>query len=151
MIAPSIVYDRDDPWMTTMRRLALLPLMPVSGAGRARFEPVLAGDVARATIAAIDADPGRYELAGPEQLSYNEIARLISESTGRRRPLLHVPLPFVRSGLIWLRRLVGEKAFATWEEAELMEVAMLARSGAEDLRALGVEPTPMRQVLASAL
>lgn len=146
VISPSIVYERDDPWITLMRRLALLPLMPVSGAGRAAYEPVWARDVARATLAAIDAAPGRYELAGPERLTYNQIARLISETAGRSRPLLHVPLPFVRSGLIWLRRMFGERAFATWEEAELMEVPMVSRAGG-DIRALGVEPTSMRAVL----
>jgi NADH dehydrogenase len=146
VISPSIVYERDDPWITLMRRLALLPLMPVSGSGRAAYEPVWARDVARATLAAIDAAPGRYELAGPERLTYDQIARLISETAGRSRPLLHVPLPFVRSGLIWLRRMFGERAFATWEEAELMEVPMISRAGG-DIRTLGVEPTSMRAVL----
>lgn len=146
VISPSIVYERDDPWITLMRRLALLPLMPVSGSGRAAYEPVWARDVARATLAAIDAAPRRYELAGPERLTYDQIARLISETAGRSRPLLHVPLPFVRSGLIWLRRMFGERAFATWEEAELMEVPMVSRAGG-DIRALGVEPTSMRAVL----
>jgi uncharacterized protein YbjT (DUF2867 family) len=147
VISPSIVYDRDDAWITLMRRLALLPVMPVSGDGRAAFEPVWARDVAKATVAAIEAPAGAYQLAGPERLTYNQIARLISETAGRSRPLLHVPLPFVRSGLIWLRRLMGERAFATWEEAELMEVPMVSRSGG-DIRSLGVEPAPMRAVLA---
>ena len=44
--------------------------------------------------------------------------------TARRdRPLVHVPLGLVRYGLAGLRRLVGDAAFATWEEAELMEVS----------------------------
>ena len=34
IFAPSIVYDRDDPWITNLRRLALLPLLPISGSGR---------------------------------------------------------------------------------------------------------------------
>lgn len=147
VLAPSIVYDRGDPWVTLMRRLALLPLIPVSGSGRAAFEPIWVRDVARATVAAIDADPGRYELAGPERLTYDQITRLIAASVGRRRPLLHVPLPFVRSGLIWLRRAVGDSVFATWEEAELMEVSMVARGGTADVNSLGVEPALMRTVL----
>lgn len=148
-VAASIIYSREDPWMTLMRRLALLPVMPISGDGRAAFEPVWAPDVARATAAAIDAAPGRLEFAGPERLTYNQIARLIAASTGRPRRLLHVPLPFVRSGLLWLRRLFGPRAFATWEEAELMEVPMVAEDGAADMRALGVEPTPMGTAIAS--
>jgi NADH dehydrogenase len=53
----------------------------------------------------------------------------------------------VRSGLIWLRRLVGENAFATWEEAELMEISMTTPDATSDAEALGVEPLAMRQVL----
>ncbi len=148
VISPSIIYDRHDPWVTVMRRLALLPVLPISGTGKAEFEPIWARDAARATINAIEAEAGHYELAGPERLSYNEIARLIAESTGRRRPLLHVPLPFVRRGLLGLRRLVGDNAFATWEEAELMEVPMVAGAGTADAGRLGVEPRAMRSVLA---
>lgn len=147
VIAPSIVYDRDDPWVTLMKRLALLPLLPISGSGAAPFEPVWARDVAQATIAALDAEPGHFELSGPERLTYEQIGRLIAEAVGRPRPVLHVPLPFVRRGLIWLRRVVGPRAFATWEEAELLEVPMLARGGSADIRSLGVEPRPMRAVL----
>ncbi|HKJ35630.1 MAG TPA: NAD(P)H-binding protein [Solirubrobacterales bacterium] len=149
VMAPSIVYDRDDPWVTLMRRFALLPAMPISGSGRATFQPVWARDVARATIAAIDGEPGRYELAGPERLTYNQIARAIARSAGRDGPLLHVPLPMVRSGLIWLRRFAGERVFATWEEAELLEVPMVAEEGPADMRRLGVDPVAIRSVLGS--
>lgn len=149
ILAPSIIYDRTDPWVTLMRRLALLPVLPISGRGRAAYEPIWAGDAADAVLGALEADPGRYELAGPERLTYEEIVRLIAASAGRERPSLHVPLPFVRSGLIWLRRLFGESAFATWEEAELLEVPMLSERGTTDARRLGVEPASMRRVLAA--
>ena len=147
VLAPSIIYDRADDWVTLLRRLALLPVLPISGRGRAAYEPIWARDAARAVIGALDAEPGRYELAGPERLTYEQIARLVASSTGRDRPALHVPLPFVRSSLIWLRRLFGETAFATWEEAELLEVPMVSERGTEDARRLGADPVPMRSVL----
>lgn len=147
IIAPSIVYDRDDRFVTTMRRLALLPMLPLSGPGRSSYEPIWALDAARATVAALDKEPGRFELAGPEVLTHAQIVRTIAELAGRRRSLLHVPLPVVKSGLVWLRRLAGETAFATWEEAELMEVPMVSLAGVADVRALGVEPASMRSVL----
>jgi len=149
IFAPSIIYDRDDPWVRIMRRLALLPVLPISGSGKARYQPVWAQDVARCVIAAIrnDTDDARYEIGGPETLSYDEIARVIAAAAGRQRPLVHIPLPLVRSGLIWLRRLFGETAFATWEEAELMEIPMVAERGDEDARKLGVEPRRMAEVL----
>ena len=149
ILAPSIIYDRTDPWVTAMRRLALLPVLPISGRGRAAYEPIWAQDAASAAIAALDADPGRYELAGPERLTYEQIARIIAAAAGRHRPSLHVPLPFVRSSLIWLRRLVGDTAFATWEEAELLEVPMLSERGVADAERLGVTPSRIGEVLAA--
>jgi hypothetical protein len=37
--------------------------------------------------------------------------------------------------------------FATWEEAELMEVPMLSKRGTADVQALGIEPRRMDDVL----
>ena len=148
VLAPSIIYDPGDDWVTLMRRLALLPVLPISGRGGSAYEPIWARDAARAVMGSIDAQPGRYELAGPDRLTYEQIARLIASSTGRDRPALRVPLPFVRSSLIWLRRLFGETAFATWEEAELLEVPMLSERGTADAKRLGADPAPMRAVLA---
>lgn len=150
IISPSIVYGRDDSWVRLMRRLSLLPVLPISGRGEATYEPIWVRDVARATIAALEGDRNRHQLAGPERLSYSQIARIIAEANQRSRPLLKVPLPFVRWGLMGLRQLVGETVFATWEEAELMEVPMLAEGGSADTKRLGVDPAAMRTVLGAA-
>ncbi len=148
VFAPSIVYDRDDPWVTTMRRLALLPVLPVSGSGRAAFQPIWAGDVAAAVMGALDqGTTGRMELAGPETLTYNQIARVIAAASGRPRRLLHVPLNVVRLTLRGMRRIFGEAVFATWEEAELLEVPMVSAGGTTDAEGLGVAPKSMREVL----
>ena len=98
----------------------------------------------------LDGDGGsrRHELAGPERLTYDQIARLIARATGRERPLVHVPLGLVHAGLEGLRRAVGDAAFATWEEAELMEVPMVAAEGPADAQRLGVTPRRMAEVLA---
>jgi hypothetical protein len=76
------------------------------------------------------------------------MGELISRSVGRSRPTLNVPLNLVRLGLQGVRRVVGDAAFATWEEAELMEVPMVSARGDADVRALGVEPRRMEDVLA---
>jgi uncharacterized protein YbjT (DUF2867 family) len=152
VFAPSIIYDRDDPWVTIQRRLALLPAIPISGSGDARFEPIWTQDAADCVVAALERDGAgqrRFELAGPERLSYDEIARLIARASGRDRPLVHVPLSFVRAGLNGLHHAVGDAAFATWEEAELMEVPMVSERGTADAEKLGVEPRRMGEVLGS--
>jgi NADH dehydrogenase len=152
VFAPSIVYDRSDPWITLLRRFSFLPVLPVSGEGRAAFQPIWAQDVARCVVAALAAADSRprYELAGPETLSYDQMSDLVSRAAGRPRPLVHVPLPLVRSGLLALRSVFGEAVFATWEEAELMEIPMTSERGTADAQALGVAPRRMSDVLEGA-
>jgi uncharacterized protein YbjT (DUF2867 family) len=154
VFAPSIIYRPGDPWITLLQRLALLPAVPVSGSGHARYQPIWARDVARCVVASINPDGsgppgtnGRYELAGPELLSYDDIVELVVEASGRERPLVHVPLALVHLGLRALELLAGPSVFATWEEAELMEVPMTTQRGTADVESLGVEPRPMGAVL----
>jgi NADH dehydrogenase len=149
--APSIVYDRDDRWVRLLKRLALLPVIPISGTGRSAYQPIWAGDVARCVVAALERDQPRerYELAGPELLTYDEIALAVARAAGRERPLVHVPLGLVHASLVALRRVLGETVFATWEEAELMEVPMTTPRGSEDAVSLGVEPSPLQDILQS--
>ncbi len=151
ILSPSIVYAPGDPWLTLLERFSYLPAIPMSGSGRARFQPIWAEDVADGVAAALaEGGPrgdGRFELAGPETLSYDDIVRLALRSYGRRRRLLHVPLPLVRASLRALRLAVGPHVFATWDEAELMEEPMVAGRGTADTEALGVRPHPMAAVL----
>ena len=169
VFAPSIIYAPGDPWLTLLERLSLLPAMPVSGRGRARFQPIWAEDVADCVIAALRADgahpskPGdiaggagegaaheRFELAGPEMLSHNDIVRTVLRSLHRRRALLHVPTPIVSRALRLLEASVGPGAFATWDEAELLEAAMTSVRGSADAQALGVSPQKMAAVLGAS-
>jgi NADH dehydrogenase len=153
IFAPSIVYSPDDPWITLLRRMSLLPALLVSGHGRARYQPIWAGDVADCVIAELDRPRGeaashrRFDLTGPETLSYDDIARVALRAWGRQRRLLHVPLPVVRTGLRGVEAVSRHKAFATWEEAELMEIPMTSPRGSSDAESLGVQPLRMSAVL----
>lgn len=167
VFAPSIVYAPGDPWLTLLERLALLPVVPVSGRGHAVYQPIWAEDVADCVTSALDRPDRerpdgrgpnegqlngsvseRLELAGPETLSHNDIVRLVLRSLNRRRALLHVPTPIVSRSLRLLESATGTRAFATWDEAELMEVSMISTRGCADAERLGVAPQPMRAILA---
>jgi uncharacterized protein YbjT (DUF2867 family) len=154
VFSPSIVYTPGDPWLTLLEHLSLLPAVPISGSGRALYQPVWAEDVADAVVAALGlpaaSAPRSFQLAGPQALSYDEIVRTVLNPLGRRRPLLHVPLPVVRTGLRALERIMGAAAFATWEEARLLEETMTTARGSADIEALGVTPLRMGAVLGSA-
>jgi hypothetical protein len=53
----------------------------------------------------------------------------------------------VRPTLKLVELLTGPAAFATLDEAELLEVEMISRQGTADTERLGVTPKPMRAVL----
>ncbi|MGH2855087.1 MAG: NAD(P)H-binding protein [Solirubrobacteraceae bacterium] len=168
VFSPSIVYAPGDRWLTLLERLALLPAMPVAGQGRAVYQPIWAEDAADCVMGALRGAPGvdgpvgsreavsvghragpheRFELAGPQTLSHEQIVRLVLRSLNRRRPLVHVPAPVVARALRLLEAAAGTRAFATWDEAELMEVSMTSPRGAADAERLGVTPQPMGAVL----
>src|ERR1700692_2286389 len=96
VFASSIVYAPGDQWLTLLERLALLPVMPISGRGRALYEPIWVQDAADCVLGAprwlreepatssgsVDISPASaapvpsFELAGPQTLSHTDIVRL---------------------------------------------------------------------------
>src|SRR6185312_4131481 len=112
VIAPSLVYAPGDRWLTLIERLSFLPLVPISGRGRAVCQPIWAEDVASCVIGVLDkerpdgdgAAHERYELAGPDTLTYNEVFDTILRSVDRERPLLAIPTPIVSRTLRLLER-----------------------------------------------
>lgn len=154
VFAPSMVYSPSDRFITLLERMSLLPVLPIVGSGRTAFQPIWAEDVADCVIAALPGGPraaesagARYELAGPETLTYVEIVSCVLHSLRRRRPIVHVPTRAVRRILKTVELLTGPAAFATWDEAELLEIPMLSRHGTADAERLGVVPRSMEAVL----
>ncbi len=154
VFAPSMVYSPGDPFITLLERMSLLPAMPILGDGRAAFQPIWAEDVAECVLAALPGGPmaeqaagARYELAGPETLTYAEIVNCVLRSLRRRRPTLRLPEPVVRRLLKTTELVLGPAAFATWDEAELLEVPLISPRGTADAELLGNRPKPIAAVL----
>jgi uncharacterized protein YbjT (DUF2867 family) len=154
IFAPSIIYSPSDPYLNLLQRMSWLPAMPIPGSGTARFQPIWAEDVADCVLAALPggmADAAsvgaRYELAGPETLTHQQIVELALRSFDRRRPVVNVPIRAVRRILKLVELLGGPTAFATWDEAELLEVPLISSRGTADAERLGVLPKPMGAVL----
>jgi uncharacterized protein YbjT (DUF2867 family) len=153
IFAPSIVYAPANYWLTVMERLTWLPAVPIAGSGQTPYQPIWAEDVVDCVLAALERDGDqstRYELAGPETLTYDDMARLVMRAAGRRRRFLHVPLPLVKSLLRASEAVFAGATVATWEEAQLMEAPLTSSTGVDDARSLGVNPLPMREVLAAS-
>ena len=100
VFAPSIAYSPSDHFITLLERMSLLPAVPIVGQGDVPFQPIWAEDVADCVMAVLpggamadQAAGARYELAGPETLTYREIVQCVLRSLRRRRPILTVPDP----------------------------------------------------------
>jgi uncharacterized protein YbjT (DUF2867 family) len=151
VIATSLAYAPGDRWISLVERLSLLPVVLVPGQGRALCQPIWVEDLADCIVALLGRPSReaheRYELAGPQTLSYDEAIRTVLRSVGRERPLLHVPAAIASRALRLLERAAGPGAPLTWDEAQLLRADAVSQCGSADAQALGVVPQTMRTVL----
>jgi uncharacterized protein YbjT (DUF2867 family) len=79
--------------MTTVRGMAMLPLIPVPSGFR--FQPVDAGEVADRLVELALAPPAGLvaEFGGPRTYTITELLRSFLTATGRRRLLMSMPMP----------------------------------------------------------
>jgi uncharacterized protein YbjT (DUF2867 family) len=152
VIAPSLVYAPGDRWLKLLKRLSQLPIVPIPGRGRAVCQPIWAEDVAECTLAILRANEQsatkeRFELAGPDTLTYNEVIHTALHALDRERPLLPVPTPIASRALRALERVTGANTPLTPDEADLLQASMVAKHGTTNAHTLGVKPQPMTAVL----
>jgi NADH dehydrogenase len=142
IFAPVDRLRAGDVFLTLLERMALLPVVRSAAPGARSSSRSGRTTSPTASWPRSSARPReRYELSGPETLSYDAIVEIVLRAAGRPRPLVHVPLGVVSRSLRTLEALMRSKAFATWDEAELMEVSHDRAAG---------PPTPRRSACARA-
>ena len=149
ILRPSIVFGREDQFINRFAGLIrMLPIVPVIGADT-RFQPVFAGDVAKAVSASLAHQDGRVlELGGPEIFSMMELNRWIAKAIGRDPVFIEVP--DVAANL--LAKSTGWMPGAPITEDQFK---MLGRdnvvTGINGLAAYGIVPTPLDVIAADWL
>jgi uncharacterized protein YbjT (DUF2867 family) len=97
---PSFVFGPDGGVLPTFARLARYsPVMPVPGRGTQRIQPIWADDVAAYFVRALDLDAAtnrRFDLGGPDQVTWDELYARLRRTYGRKGVTLHVPLGLMR-------------------------------------------------------
>ncbi|KZT53299.1 NAD(P)-binding protein [Calocera cornea HHB12733] len=102
VLRPSLVFGPGDGFFARFARLAaVMPFLPVFGGGGARFQPVYAGDLARAVdiCARRDADGEvddavggtTFDAGGPDVFTYKELMQLVLKYSNLRRPIVSLP------------------------------------------------------------
>jgi len=149
ILRPSIVFGREDQFINRFAGLIrMLPVVPVIGAAT-KFQPVFAGDVAKAVAAALVHQDGRVlELGGPEIFSMMELNRWIAKAIG------HDPL-FVEVPNIAAKMLAKGTGWMPGAPITNDQLKMLGRdnvvTGTDGLAAYGIVPTPLDVIAADWL
>jgi NADH dehydrogenase len=147
ILRPSVVFGPEDEFFNRFAGMAMLPVMPVV-AGATRFQPVYVGDVADAVAAAI-ADPAArgktFELGGPRVMTMREVLRFILDTTGRRRPMVDMPMGLMRFQAGLLQRL--PKPPVTQDQLLLLARDNVVGAGVPTLADLGIAPKSVETVV----
>jgi uncharacterized protein YbjT (DUF2867 family) len=96
-LRPSLIFGPGDGFFTTLSGLVRhsIPVIPVAGDGGALFQPIAIEDVVRCIVASLERGPAmrEIEIAGPEQLTYDEIIDIVHDAIGAgMRIKVHVPV-----------------------------------------------------------
>ena len=135
---PTLIYDPG--FDRNISRIAAFVqrfrFFPVVWPGAGQRQPIHAGDVAQAMVAASSSPRARnmlFDLPGGETLTYREMVRRIFESLGKRPVLVYLPLSFARAAFYLWQTLTGEK----YSSASLERMNM----------ALTLDPAPVQEAL----
>jgi uncharacterized protein YbjT (DUF2867 family) len=157
ILRPSVVFGPEDDFFNKFAAMArIAPALPLIGGGATRFQPVYAGDVAAAVLAAVEghAAGGQvYELGGPEVKSFKELMEFVLATTERRRLLL--PIPFGLASLQALFLQLLPTPLLTPDQVELLKrdniVSEAATQERRTLAGLGIDATAMELIVPSYL
>ena len=153
ILRPSVIFGPDDNFFNKFARLArLMPVLPLIGGGKTKFQPVYVGDVADAAIAAALSPTAAgkiFELAGPETLTFQEIYEILFRYTGRRRPLVTLPWGFAKIKAFFLGMMPSP--LLTMDQVESLKTNHIAANDNPGLVDLGITPTAPESVLPTYL
>jgi len=162
ILRPSILFGPEDDFFNKFAALArIAPALPLVGGGNTRFQPVFAGDVAAAVLAAIDRPQtggAIYELGGLEVMSFKALMQYVLATIERRRLLVPIPFGLARMMAAFLQlptKVVGTKPLLTQDQVDLLlrhnVVSEEAKNAGRTLAGLGIEPVAMDAIVPTYL
>jgi NADH dehydrogenase len=157
ILRPSVVFGPEDDFFNRFAALArIAPALPLIGGGNTKFQPVFAGDVAKAVMAGLtgNAEAGAsYELGGPEVLTLKQVMERVLTYSMRKRLLVPVPFGLAKLKAAFLQLL--PKPLLTVDQVKLLEsdnvVSEHAKRAGRTLEGLGIEPVAVAAVVPAYL
>ncbi len=153
ILRPSLVFGPEDDFFNRLARLIRrVPVVPVAGDGKTRFQPIWVEDVVSCIVASLGEgthDRETLEIGGPEYFTYDEIIDLIGETLGGRKRKAHLPLWLMRPAARVMQSLLPNPPVTT------DQLAMLSKDNVTELdavrRAFGFAPRSPREGLVEQL
>lgn len=140
ILRPSIVFGPEDNFFNLFASLArFVPVLPLIGGGKTKFQPVFVGDVAAAIARALDSEPARgktYELGGPNIYTFKQLLQIVCKETGRKRLLVPVPFGLAMWNAFFLQ--MGPGPLLTVDQVRLLKSDNVVSPGALTLADLGI-------------
>ncbi len=146
---PSIIYGPGDEFTLRMKSLIgqPVPFIPLLGNGNGLFQPVYIDDLTEA-LARITGEPKYHgkvaELCGPRRLTLNEVVREIAGAMGKKKPLMHIPIPFAGPAVLAMEAILP-KPPVTFDQLLMLREDNVCDSNFMD--ELGILPIDFREGL----
>ena len=139
ILRPSIIYSEDN--LSLIGKNLKLPfVIPIIGSGRYKLNPVYIEDVAEAILRATEnkkSEGKEYDVAGAENISYNEIIKICKERFKIKKLVFHIPL-FMAALLFRFIPMASVKSIKGIEENTNADISGLRKD-------LNIIPTNFRE------
>ncbi|WP_435074483.1 complex I NDUFA9 subunit family protein [Halorubrum sp. HHNYT27] len=112
---PSVVFGEGGEFVSFTKRLKRMfapgvPLYPLPGGGKTRFQPIHVEDFVPMLVAALEDDEHvgeTYEIGGPETLTLRQVTDLVYEAERKGVTIVSLPMPLAKIGLSVLGAIPG--------------------------------------------
>ncbi len=156
ILRPSIIFGAEDNFFN---QFAKMPILPLIGGGKTRFQPVYVDDIAKAVVACLastESEGQVYELGGNTVYSFRALLDFVQKTLRVKKPMLRLSF-----GMATFFALKCEVAFKlipllrapliTRDQVRLLKYDNVVSANAKTFADLNITPQPMETIVAQYL
>lgn len=154
ILRPSVIFGTEDGLFNLFAWIAKWTVVVPLIGGRAKFQPVYVDDVALAAVKGVqgNAEPGRYELGGPEVVTMRQLQEDIFDVIRRKRVFLPMPL-WAAAMQGWAFEMIERfsgglfPAMLTRDQVKMLGKDNVVSDGVKTLADLNIAPVSYKAVI----
>ncbi len=154
ILRPSIIFGAEDNFFN---QFAKMPILPLIGGGKTRFQPVYVDDIAKAVVACLATTKSEgqvYELGGNKIYSFRALMEFINTTLRTHKPLIKIPFGLAMLiGWKWeiIAKISPFKPLITRDQVRLLKYDNVVSPNAKTFADLNITPQPMETIVAQYL